>query len=107
MKVLNTVLMCIALSGCLGHRVSGKVEHKVTTEGTTEVVIRIDISGCMVLETDEAKLECIRAVLETFKEVNESAKTIACVQSNTNEPAKCFEGDAEEIIENAIALTNN
>jgi hypothetical protein len=94
----NTLfLISLVISSCLSHKVGGKVEHEGKVSGETQVVIKIDISGCMELSTDEAKLECINALVDVLSEINESAVIAACVQEHPDSISECFSGTKEEV----------
>lgn len=85
-----TLLLSLFLVGCFGHKVSGGTKNTVTTEGTTEVVLKIDISGCMDFADEEAKLECIKALTQTFEEVGKTYQTVLCYQKNKDNPEVCL-----------------
>lgn len=86
----------LMLTGCFGMKLGGKVEHRVVTEGTTEVVLKIDISGCMEMESDQMKMECIKAMTETFADISETYRTIVCYKENEENPEVCL--PPEEVI---------
>ena len=99
------LLISMILSGCFSGKVGGTVHHEGNVDGTVEVVVRIDVSACMDFERSEDKLECIRALVETFRELNKTAQTVACYKAHPEDPEKCVTGtDNEKII---TALTNN
>lgn len=91
------LLLSLLLTSCgVDHRASGDVDHNVTSTSTVELVITIDLSGCMEI-APEHRLECILSVTEATKELISVAKILACtrdleavsVGEGTNPPESC------------------
>ena len=63
----------------------GGTENHVTSQTTSEVIIRIDLSGCMELPPEE-RSECIKAVTDSLQEIEDIAKVLYCTRINKTSP---------------------
>lgn len=78
MRIL--LLSCLLLTSCgVAHRASGTVDHNVTTTSTVEVVLKVDLTGCMELLPEE-RLVCVLSVTDSLKELSSVAEVLLCAR---------------------------
>lgn len=81
MKILPLLFLMTSINACrVDHRASGEVATTGEQKMTVEVIVRLDISGCMYLPEYD-RLECVREVTNSVKELSNVAKILLCYRS--------------------------
>jgi hypothetical protein len=77
MKPLLLFLSMVPISCRVDHRASGEVESVGEQRVTVEVILRMDISGCLELPEHD-RLECVKTVAESLEEITNVAEVLLC-----------------------------
>lgn len=84
------LLLCLMMSSCnYTIKTKGGTTHTAeshsTVDGRVEVVMSVDISGCMELPETE-RLPCIEAIADTLKELTNAADVLLCQRDLEQNP---------------------
>jgi hypothetical protein len=77
MKPLLLFLSVMPISCGTTHRVTGGVKTTGEQKVTVEVILRMDISGCLELPEHD-RLECVKTVAESLEEITNVAEVLLC-----------------------------
>lgn len=89
--------LLMIFSGCrVDHRASGEVETVGEQKVTVEVIIRLDISGCLDLPEHD-RLDCVITVANSLEEISSVAEVLLCARDleavsigeSANTPESC------------------
>ncbi len=97
----SLLLLSLMMSSCnYTIKTKGGTTHTAeshsTIDGKVEVIMSIDISGCMELP-EKDRLPCIEAIVDTLKELNNAAEVLLCKRdleqnagnASLNPPVSC------------------
>lgn len=77
---MKYIIFCFLLVSCGATiKVKGGSQHVVSGTTTQEVVLKVDISGCMELPEDD-RLDCIEAITDALKGITDAAKILLCTK---------------------------
>jgi hypothetical protein len=80
MRILPLLFLLPMMTNCrVDHRASGDVGTYGEQRIVVDVTVRVDIAGCLALPEYD-RLECVRAVTESIKEISDVAEVLLCAR---------------------------